>query len=235
MTFIELCRAVHSEAGLSGDGPSAIAGQVGMNRKLIEWVRSAYQDIILMRDWDWLWVKTYIDVSPGDGVLDLSGTFGLRDVGKIVTDSISVHADDGRVSAVTFDTDFRKLVRLYGGAAAATPVVMTRWPDGGLQDFPAPDAFYELHFEYYRDRHELENDTAKPLIPEPFQQVIVWKALMRYASHDSATELLPHAQMMFAEVLQRLEQRQRQSVTRGVYPLDGYVPLGDSSGGWSLA
>ena len=50
MTFLELCRRLAREVDASGSGPSAVTGQTGENRRIVDWVASAWQDIQLQRN-----------------------------------------------------------------------------------------------------------------------------------------------------------------------------------------
>ena len=39
MNFLELAKRTSKECGISGEGPSSVAGQSGMNAKVVNWVR----------------------------------------------------------------------------------------------------------------------------------------------------------------------------------------------------
>ncbi len=81
MTFLELCQRTHAEAGLAGSGPTSPLGQSGMNAKVVNWVRDAWNDIQQMHnDWNFLWKSSNVTLLAGSrsytpvaaGVADLN-------------------------------------------------------------------------------------------------------------------------------------------------------------------
>ncbi|MDC7704039.1 hypothetical protein [Vogesella indigofera] len=220
MTFLELCQRVRLEAGLSGDGPSAIAGQTGINARLITWVRQAYQDIINRREWDFLWHSLAITVSAGRGELDLAGFYGLTDVGRIIADSVTA---DGK--PVAWQPDYRAVIRRQQGEPAGVTTQWSRLPNGLLVIAPLPAAAMGVAAEYYRSTHALLNDASQPLLPVEYRMAIVWRAVMHYAAHDEAPALWQNANQQFSDIIMQLERTQREQLTRAQTPLDG-IPQG---------
>jgi hypothetical protein len=55
MTFLELCKRVRADAGISGD-MATVLNQQGMMAKLVNWVRQADLDIQRMHtSWAFMW------------------------------------------------------------------------------------------------------------------------------------------------------------------------------------
>lgn len=212
MTFLDLCRRLRMEAGLSGDGPTAIAGQVGINAKLIAWVRQGYQDILnLPRDWDFMWRQVSIDLPAHAVRVDLAGDYQLTDVGRIVTDTMRIGGARCR-----FEPDFSLLSEMLPGAR----LVWSRLPDRRIALAPATDTPVSMAFDYYRDSHDLISDADVPLMPAPYRMAIVWRALMHYAGHDSAPDLYATGERNYQQLLAQMDATQRQVLRRGGVSLD---------------
>lgn len=215
MTFLELCQRVRLEAGLSGDGPSAIAGQTGINARLITWVRQAWQDIINRREWDFLWHHFAITVPAGQGELDLAGFYGLADVGRIHTGSLSAEGQP-----LTWQPDYRAIIRQQT-AAPGTPREWSRLPNGRIVLAPVPASAVSLAGEYFRNSQPLGNDASQPLLPAEYRMAIVWRAVMHYAAHDEAPAIWQNANQQYNDLITQLERTQREQLTRAAAPLDG--------------
>ena len=83
MNFLELVKRVHLEAGLAGDGASSVLNQVGMDGNVVNWVQAAYQDILLMRDWDFMWKRASLTIPSGTSNIKFSD-YGITNVGKLI-------------------------------------------------------------------------------------------------------------------------------------------------------
>ena len=58
MNFLELCQRVRQDAGVSGEGPTAVTGQSGILSRIVSWVKQANNEIQLKnKDWRFLWAQ----------------------------------------------------------------------------------------------------------------------------------------------------------------------------------
>jgi len=79
VTFLELCKTVRQELGISGNGPSNVSSTIYQEKLLIDWVKAA--DLLVQRlhpDWDFLWASWSETTSAGTSTtavdLETTGT-----------------------------------------------------------------------------------------------------------------------------------------------------------------
>ncbi|RLC09555.1 MAG: hypothetical protein DRI24_21580, partial [Deltaproteobacteria bacterium] len=46
MNFLQLCKRLRQEAGLTGSGPSTVVDQTGISKQIVDWVNTAYVDVL---------------------------------------------------------------------------------------------------------------------------------------------------------------------------------------------
>jgi hypothetical protein len=180
MTFLEICQRVRQDAGISGEGPASVTGQIGILSKVVVWVTKAILDIqVLRRQWSFLWVsasgstqvgkKSY---TPSD--LNISGVKDL-DVVLIGTQEVAVKKWDW----------WLENIRKTGKAdVAGSPLYITISPDNKIHLYPVPIAIEEMSFDYYQKAVSVTVNTDTPIIPADYHEAIVEKALMYYAQYE---------------------------------------------------
>ena len=58
MNFLEIAKRVRQECGISGDGPTNVAGQIGIYAKIVNWVLVAHEEIQRRSDaWNFDWAE----------------------------------------------------------------------------------------------------------------------------------------------------------------------------------
>ena len=58
MNFLEIAKRVRQECGISGDGPTNVAGQIGIYAKIVNWVQVAHEEIQRRSDaWNFDWAE----------------------------------------------------------------------------------------------------------------------------------------------------------------------------------
>lgn len=218
-TFLELCKDVRREAGLSGTGPSSVNGQVGMDAKLVSWVKNAWIEIQESNPkWRFLWKNDgLINCTAGMMTYDpISLGFDLRNYD---IDSLRVYV--GTIGNQLFMTyvpyaDFRSNY-LFGSRQViqGRPNVFTVNPDNTISVWPIPNDAYVINFDYYRNPQELTNNTDVPVMPTRFHQAIMYLALSKYAAHDEAQIIYQDALMNYKRMMIRLQNDQLPQVTLG--------------------
>jgi hypothetical protein len=198
MNFLELAQNLRSEAGLSGSGPASVVSQTGINLKCVDWINDAWYEIqSLVPTWHWMW--------RDDGLVTLIGNqraydlVGLGfDVGYPVRDSFKRRINGAQSTDLWMDwdeyQDFRQKF-LVGAVRTSAPCAVTIDPAGNMQLDPIPDSYnaYEVRFEYYAKPSFMAANTDVPSLPLRFHKMIVYRALMKYAAHDGAPEVLADA------------------------------------------
>lgn len=211
MTFLELVKRVHQEAGLSGAGAASVKQQVGMDKKIVDWVRTAYQEIINLKPWDFTWTSKTLEIPAGVQVIHLAD-YGVTDVGIISRLMLG--------GAVVQIDDWKNADQLYANQPAGAVEKFAILPNGDLKLYPVPAALTNLTLEYHRGVHKLVENTDTPLIPEQFQMAIVFKALSLYAANDEAVALFQDAMRNYDNWMARLDLAQREQPQKTYVALD---------------
>lgn len=183
MNFLELCKRVRQDSGVSGEGPTSVTNQTGILGRFVTWVQQANNEIQLAeKDWTYSWAY-----STGNTIANrseyISGDFGLvtpRSIASVMIDGrpIKVEGWEWYVQNVIAKGD-----QLRSGKVE---VLITK-PDGSFLLFPTPTAVMPIHIEYYKRPVQLVNGTDIPIIPAEFHEAIVCRALMFYADYEEDT------------------------------------------------
>ena len=151
-----------------------------------------------------------LTVSPSwattpDGGFAISG---VQSVGTWDQDKMLITDAYGRSSKL-FWADFRMFHHRYGTSilAARRPSFFAVLPEGGLALGPTPDAEYEVSGWYRMRPVPLAGDAAESVVPEPFRDAIVWKALAMYGLHEEAPIFIERGETKYREMLQKMRLR----------------------------
>ena len=209
-TFLTLAQDVRQEAGLAGTGPAAVTNQVGMDKKLVTWVKNAWIDIQEAHSsWRFLWkddgllttnsrVRGYSPSSLGFSVRTLSKESIRAYVGSVANEMWISHMDY---------PEFREKY-LRGVVVSGRPITYTWTPDNRILFYPVPNDAYTVSFEYYRTPQVLAQNGDTPICPEWLHDAIKYRALMYYAAHDENNVLYQAASAEYARWRTRLEDDQ---------------------------
>jgi len=81
-------------------------------------------------------------------------------------------------------------------------------PDGSLRLDPTPDAVYTLTADHWNLPTKLLLDDSESPIPEQFENVVMWKALMKFAADEHDSHLLQTANADYQRLMWQMEQHQ---------------------------
>lgn len=209
-TFLTIAQDVRQEAGLAGTGPAAVTNQVGMDKKLVTWVKNAWIDIQeTHQTWRFLWksdgvltttsgVRTYDPVSLG---------FNVRTISKeSIRAYLGTVANEMWLQYMEY-AEFRNKY-LRGVIVLGRPICYTWTPDNRIVMYPTPNDAYTVSFEYYRTPQVLADNGDVPICPEWLHDAIKYRALMYYAAHDENNVLYQEAAAEFARWRTRMEDDQ---------------------------
>ena len=96
-----------------------------------------------------------------------------------------------------------------------TPRLFTINPQGFLELAPQPDGPMIIQFSYEGEPQVLstETETLSPSIKEYYEDVIVWKTVMKYADYDRKPEVWARAKRQYDFYLNQLHRREMPPVT----------------------
>jgi len=224
MNFLQLSQRLRQEAGLSGSGPTTVVGQTGMSGQVVDWINTAYIDI-LSQHTNWLFMQDDFSFDTVASQREYSITeTGVTDLEKWKIDdydSFRIYLTSAGVvnEQMLFFlpwSDYRQMY-LFGATRTAEglPGYFSIHPDKSLDFYLVPNAIYTITGEYFKVPAEMTLDASEPIIPSQFHMLIVWRALMFYAGFDAANEKYAAGKSEYNKLLMRLEMDQLPIMTFG--------------------
>jgi hypothetical protein len=218
-TWLDLSKALRREAGVQGDGPSSVENQQGMYANIVQWIDQAWLHVQgLHNNWDFMWAtgtitsngsRDYV-LSPVPGRIyprSIRATDGVPIDGPVVDGDIVVP----KASHVDFIDwlRFNELYKLYDGSKEQPPTVMTLLPNprGTVRFSDRVPAGWTITFEYQAEPSRFANGSAHTTIPDPYDDIVVFKGLIDYGLFYNAPEAVQHGQARYEDLLGTLRER----------------------------
>lgn len=209
---------VRQEAGVAGTGPTTTIAQTGEIGRIVSYVAQAYQEIQDRRaDWGFLRNNFSFTTVIGQAYYPTSTVANLaewkRDSFRLYQASAGL-SDERWIRFVNWET-FRD-TRLRGSAQTLTgrPIEFSINPQKNVVTYPIPDKEYVIDGEYFAYAAVMTADTDVPIFNR-FHMVIVYNALMRYASYISDPATYARAQHDYRIQMGKLERTWQQEMTLG--------------------
>ena len=196
MNFLELVQALWRESGSGGGRPSDVENQIGEKDRLVNWIKRAECWVIDQHaDWGFLWAQD---------------TFSTVADQAIYVPAVAVSEFDRR----TFFLDGLCLevfdyIELSGEpiAPGGRPYRAVIMPDRTIRLDGPPDGVYSVTYDYWGVPPKMCVSAEESVIPEPYRNTILGKALTYYGKYENAPEILQLGQDMVSEWMFGLESR----------------------------
>lgn len=204
MDYLTLCQRVREEAGVSGSGPSTVTGQTGQLLKIVNWVKSAWNDIQMQHnDWKFHWKTLTFDTTIAEDAYTIGAT-DIREVQRVsVYGKIAGISDETMLTEVSYDE--LRLNHKVGTEDAGRPQYFAIRNDGAIVFAPTPEKVYVAKVEYYRTPQVLAANTDVPIMPVHYHEAIVWKALMKFSAHYESNMQYQDSMIQFNDYMSKLE------------------------------
>lgn len=201
MTYLELVQALWRETGTGGPKPATVVNQSGESERLVFWIQRADLDVQQAHiDWNFRWV--------GGQALPTVASQQLytlpADLDTIDEDTMFIGEEPLMVH------DYLDVKREYQDATrTGKPHRAVRLPSGQLRLDDTPDDVYNITYDYFKMPTRMEvDDVTESVIPNPYRDVIVARALLLYANYENAPELKPQANELYSLTMPALEATQ---------------------------
>jgi hypothetical protein len=207
--FLQLCGAVYLEGGISGEITST-QNQNGEAKRVVNWVRNAYLEILNDQGLVWKPIHKTVVVQLTRG----QGTYTFADLNLpqgVQWDThnmrVAINAD---LSDETFviHMDFRQFRDYWlfstRRAVISRPLNVSVDNDTNLRIAPLPDGDYWLNMQYQTMPQTFQDDTDISVLPERYDNAIMWRALRHYGLFEAAPEVVARADMAYKETMQQL-------------------------------
>jgi hypothetical protein len=209
--FLTGVQRLHSETGRSTAAPTSVVGQTGRILRLV----NAYADawIELQSEHDWRWMRGTTDAPLTIGVQKYSGT----DLGVASRFGRWRHEDDsywprtyvaGSPNSL-WNLQFQGLDNfrdqwVYIQQGSSSPVCWTIDENENILLGPAPAVAYMIRADYLKEPFALVLDVDTPDLPDRFQNILVWRALMDVSKSGAAPEVLARAEQNYRDLHDKL-------------------------------
>lgn len=213
-TFLQLCVTLTEESGGAGRPPTSVVGQVGRQKKIVNWVRDAWVKVQNLSPY-WRFLRGEFEKALTIGQTTYTADawsiprFGewLGDYGRTRTmslyDPAIGRADQAYLRQVLWD-QWRARYD-FGTHAAQRPSEYAIASDGGLRLGAKPDKPYLLRGEYRKTPQILAADNDVPDMPGRFHDIIVRRAIMLMAESDEGAAALSTSSSEYLELKAQME------------------------------
>lgn len=221
MNFIQLVQRLQQECGVSGSAIVTTLNQNGENKRLVDWINSAWYDIQgVNEDWQWLRTTTTFTTIAHQPTYTTAQCNAIN-FGMWARDTFRNYVTStGITSEIFMDYIDYETWRdgYYYGALRNTlsrPTVMSIAPDKSICVGPIADEGYTLLGDYFTAPVYLSGDTDTPAMPEKFHMAIVYRAMMFYGMYEAAQEVVQRGTVEYKRLLRRMESDRMPEVVAG--------------------
>lgn len=207
--FLQLCQDTYREGGLSGQITST-QNQNGEALRVVNWVKNAYLEIMNDQGLVWKFLRKNVAVQLTAG----QGTYTFDDFnlpGGVQWDTRSMRvAMNANLSDETFLAHMRfpqfRDYWLFSSRrdTKSRPLNASVDDDTNLRIAPIPDQNYWLVMQYELMGAQFSDDLDESLLPERYDNAIMWRALRHYGMFEAAPEVVARADMGYREAMQQL-------------------------------
>lgn len=206
-TFLQLCADVRRECRIPGTGPTSVIGQVGQLERVVNWVKNVWTDLQNEQP-NWRWMRSEFSLQTvastdsyaynAAGMTDSIDSAAISRFARWWDEEFQIYltsAGVGTRHAVPYVRwEMWRAIWLTGNIAASYPSQVSIDPRNKLRLGAKPDAIYTLTGEYQKSAQTLAADGDIPEMPVQYHQIIVARAMKRYAASNAAPEVWAAAQ-----------------------------------------
>lgn len=204
-TFLQFCQAARRECKISGSGPTAVTGQVGILERLVNWVADADQELLgRWFDWDFLqysgWTHNTVADTPAVAAPDDLGVWDRESF------YLNYTAATHKKLTVLDYKKWRAMLR-QGVKTSQKPDGIVILPDNSLYLEPPPDDVYSLSADYWKRPVKMVDATDTSPIPEEYERIIIARVKIAYGESESVGEILASGQVEYDDLLDKIESK----------------------------
>ena len=223
MNFLQLSQKLRQEAEIPGTGPSAVTGQVGQLKRLVDWTADAWLDI-QNRHQNWRWMRKGFTVNT---VLD-DDSYAYGDVTDVDTaapiarfsrwlvndpnDPALCYLQSGGVGGqyrlIWTPWNYFKQIYKIGTQTNGSPAHITVDHANNLVIGPKPNGVYVVTGDFQRGAQILAVDGDIPDMPTDYHNLVVYWAMLKYGANSVASEIFARASSEGTRMMRSLELNQ---------------------------
>lgn len=201
------------KVGLPGT-MTTVVGQTGELGRVVNWIDDAYLNIQLEKpNWKWM-LGTLSFPTVASQYAYTAANAGLTDFASWKMNSFRVYSTSVGFGSEQFleessYADWRDTY-LFGSMRSITgrPTEVAVGPDLTLNFGLIPAAGYTVVGEYYKAPTRLTASADVPALASQFHMLIVYRAMMMYASYESAQEVYQEGSMLYLGMMRAMLRQQ---------------------------
>lgn len=208
MTFLELVNSLVELADISNTPLVTVQSVTGQNLRAKNWIKQAWIDIQNLHT-DWLFLRqdlSFVTASSQSYTLAAMSATTLR---RVDQESLRIYltatgvADEQTLSFMEWP-DFRDAY-LYGTRQSGRPTCFSIDPATKSIWLSAnPGTGYTVTGYYWRSPITLSDDSDEPAAPSEYHMSVVYRALLKYAGFEAASEVKQEAQENYGPLIDNL-------------------------------
>lgn len=209
---------------MNGTGPTAVTGQTGEYKRVVDWINASYMDIQLKHDdWNFMWAEFSKELTAATGeytakAMTHNTPASQVEVARFDLESFRYYLKSSGETAENFCCHheylaFRDIYRF--GATRTQPGVPSEFtvaPNKNVLFWQIPNAVYVINGIYYRAAAEMSGDSDVPVLPAEFHRAIVWWALTKYAGFEESTPVYQNGMAQLTRMLNKMERQERPAI-----------------------
>lgn len=206
MNLLQLAQKVHSKVGAAGTAPSSVVNARGEWKRIVQAVIDG--DLEIQELWEnWKFLRNEFSETCTASTATLAAPTGIKfwdfDTFKI-REAGDAAGDEYPIEVVEYD-EIKGEVLDNSEDVPSRVIVM---PDNSLKFEPVPDAAHRILADYYVHPTAMSGNSDTSAIPSAYHDVIVGRAIRKYANFEGAQEIGGEAMDLEAIWLPRLENNQ---------------------------
>lgn len=209
-TFLEIAEDYCDAIGVTRVTTTVLADLTRPQKKYIGDIQGAWMDLQNERgDWGWMWRRDSFNTTADAALYTPDATVIARfDKGQftayLTADGVSNEYPLTYAEWPIFWRNFGK-----GVPTSGAPRYISERPDGVLHLYPPPSAVYTIGETHYVRPTEMSGNSDTPGLPARFHNIILYRALKKYARRENAPEILIGVQEEWDRLERALERDEK--------------------------
>lgn len=220
MNYLQIAQRLQQEAAMTGTAISTCVGQSGDLKRIADWASMAWTDIQTDNpDWSWMRKTVTFNTVANQGTYVPTTDMSLTDFASWRNHSFRLYLTSAGVNneflLTQWDYDSFRDYYLLGSRRVtyARPVNYAVTPEKNIVLGLPPEGIYTVTGEYFKTPVTLAADADTPDMPSRWHMAIVYRAMMYYASYESAGEVYAVAEKEYRRIMDKVRIDQGPRIT----------------------
>jgi hypothetical protein len=228
MTFLQLASRLRQEVGGAGTGPSAVTGQTGELKRIVDWIATADEDVQRKRN-EWKFMRSGFTVNTVadtaayafGSCTDTTSSSAITLFREWVKDTFKIYLTSSGVGGET-PLNFMYYDAWYslystGTQTSAFPRDFTILNNRSFSLGPKPNAVYTVTGEYQKAVTIMTANGDVPVYPAEYHMLPVYAGMMSYGVFTGASEMYQRGSNLYRQLMAEMERTQLPDILLGEY------------------